>query len=211
MNNISTSSSQNGFTLIEMIVAIAIIGIIAVVALPRFLGIQNDSRIAQFQAAESQFQTAVTYAHSKWLVNGGGSSEMNDLPGFGEDENGNPQLDINDEGYPLGTTKNNPMGAPYNIGQGHQGCVDIWNAIMNTELTVTTDRDNFEGFDFVSRRQNLDFFTKEGQFIQNAKAVCYYIYTAVGHHRNPDRAEYVFWYNSRTGEISNSRPEDMAP
>ncbi|MCG9545770.1 prepilin-type N-terminal cleavage/methylation domain-containing protein [Vibrio sp. Isolate33] len=196
------------FTLIEMLVVVVIIAVLAVVALPRFLNIQTDGRIAQFEAAQSQFQSAITFAHSKWLVNGGGNSEMNDLPGFGEDQNGNPQLDINDEGYPLGVDKNSPMGAPYNIGQGHQGCVSIWDAIMNTDLTVTTDRDNFDGFDFVSRRQNLTFLTKEGNPV-TAQALCYYIFTAEGHHRNPDRAEYVFWYNSRTGEITNSRPSDI--
>ncbi|WP_213864406.1 type II secretion system protein [Vibrio crassostreae] len=196
------------FTLIEMLVVVVIIAILAVVALPRFLNIQTDGRIAQFEAAQSQFQSAITFAHSKWLVNGGGNSEMNDLPGFGEDQNGTPQLDINDEGYPLGVDKNSPMGAPYNIGQGHQGCVSIWDAIMNTDLTVTTDRDNFDGFDFVSRRQNLTFLTKEGNSV-TAQALCYYIFTAEGHHRNPDRAEYVFWYNSRTGEITNSRPSDI--
>ncbi len=196
------------FTLIEMLVVVVIIAVLAVVALPRFLNIQTDGRIAQFEAAQSQFQSAITFAHSKWLVNGGGNSEMNDLPGFGEDQNGNPQLDINDEGYPLGVDKNSPMGAPYNIGQGHQGCVSIWDAIMNTDLTVTTDRDNFDGFDFVSRRQNLTFLTKEGNSV-TAQALCYYIFTAEGHHRNPDRAEYVFWYNSRTGEITNSRPSDI--
>ncbi|MCW4445742.1 prepilin-type N-terminal cleavage/methylation domain-containing protein [Vibrio splendidus] len=196
------------FTLIEMLVVVVIIAVLAVVALPRFLNIQTDGRIAQLDAAQSQFQTAITFAHSKWLVNGGGNSEMNDLPGFGEDVNGNPQLDINDEGYPLGVDKNSPMGAPYNIGQGHQGCVAIWDAIMNTDLTATTDRDNFDGFDFVSRRQNLTFLTKEGDSV-TAQALCYYIFTAEGHHRNPDRAEYVFWYNSRTGEITNSRPDDI--
>ena len=89
---------------------IVIITVLAVVALPRFLNLQSDSRIAIFNGAQSQFQSAITFAHSKWLVNGVGNSEMNDLPGFGVDTNGNPQLDMNDEGYPLGIDKNSPMG-----------------------------------------------------------------------------------------------------
>ena len=81
------------FTLIELLVVIVIITVLSVVALPRFLNLQSDSRIAIFNGA--QFQSAITFAHSKWLVNGSGNSEMNDLPGFGEDANGNPQLDMN--------------------------------------------------------------------------------------------------------------------
>ncbi|WP_276525609.1 prepilin-type N-terminal cleavage/methylation domain-containing protein [Vibrio coralliirubri] len=72
------------FTLIEMLVVVVIIAVLAVVALPRFLNIQTDGRIALFDAAQSQFQSAITFAHSKWLVSGGGNAEMNDMPGLGK-------------------------------------------------------------------------------------------------------------------------------
>ncbi|OED60357.1 hypothetical protein A143_00700 [Vibrio splendidus ZS-139] len=195
----------NAFTLIELLVVIVIIVVLAVVALPRFLNIQNDSRIALFEGAQSQFQSAITFAHSKWLVSGGGNSEMNDLPGFGEDINGDPQLDINDVGYPLGVDKGNPMGQPYNIGQGDQGCVSIWNAIMSTDLTATTDPNQSDSFDFITRRQNHQFVAKDGS-PQTKLAVCYYIFTGIDYNSDPDDAGYVFWYNSRTGEVTQQDP-----
>jgi MSHA pilin protein MshA len=40
---------QGGFTLIELVVVIVILGILAVTAAPRFLNLQNDAREAAIQ------------------------------------------------------------------------------------------------------------------------------------------------------------------
>ena len=44
-------TKQHGFTMIELIVVIVILGILAAVALPRFTNIQGDARIAKLNAA----------------------------------------------------------------------------------------------------------------------------------------------------------------
>ncbi|MDG2667452.1 prepilin-type N-terminal cleavage/methylation domain-containing protein, partial [Vibrio parahaemolyticus] len=40
---------QTGFTLIELVVVIVILGILAVTAAPRFLNLQNDARKARLE------------------------------------------------------------------------------------------------------------------------------------------------------------------
>jgi len=61
---------QKGFTLIELVVVIVILGLLAATALPRFVDLTGNARGASINGVAGGLRSAVALARAQYLVNG---------------------------------------------------------------------------------------------------------------------------------------------
>jgi len=63
-------NKQAGFTLIELVVVIVILGLLAAAALPRFINVTQDARIASLNGIAGGLRTAASLARAEYIVTG---------------------------------------------------------------------------------------------------------------------------------------------
>lgn len=78
---------QQGFTLIELVVVIIILGILAVTAAPKFINLQGDARVSALNGLKASIQGANTLIYSKAVI----AAIEKEGPA---DESGGPTVDI---------------------------------------------------------------------------------------------------------------------
>lgn len=117
---------QSGFTLIELIMVIVILGILAATAIPKFADLSNDAHRANVAAAVGALRSAVVIDHSVWQARGSlagtailGTAIIIDgvSVGFGS------------TGFPADNAAPTQAGSVPTMTAAT--CANAWNAIMN--------------------------------------------------------------------------------
>ena len=64
--------NQKGFTLIEIIAVLVILGILAAVAIPKYLSMADEARIKAAQGAVAEIKGRLASAQAKYMMTNGG-------------------------------------------------------------------------------------------------------------------------------------------
>ncbi|QFU24201.1 type II secretion system GspH family protein [Shewanella eurypsychrophilus] len=153
----SRNSKAAGFTLIELVVVIIILGILAVVAMPKFINISEDAHVSTVKGTGGAFKSGINLAHSVWAVRVG-SGPADDLPTFGDNESG--EMDFNDNGWPA-----QHWGTADSEGDSPQldntdDCISVWQTIFaGDEPTVSNDISNETDYVAVYNSDNSCTYT----------------------------------------------------
>ena len=106
---------KKAFTLIELIFVIVIMGLLASVAIPKFLNLTKHSKESAFKAVVTSVQNAIENVHSQWIVN--------------DNFSWNPAADGNDHSSDF----NNSNGYPTKIDDG-SGASKLFSYVLKTPV-----------------------------------------------------------------------------
>lgn len=120
--------AQKGFTIIELVVVIAILTILAAVGLPKFIDVNDEANQAHVDAMRGAFTTAVRLVFAQVVANGDRANcDLTNVSGYGDGD-----VDVNSSCFPVSASSDVASLST----AGH--CVEIWDAMMQNPPEVDT-------------------------------------------------------------------------
>lgn len=128
----SKATQQKGFTIIELVVVILLLGILAATALPRFMDVTDEAHESVIEGVQGGLSTGIGLFRAQWVGKGQPTAVAVAEFGLGN-------LFANSNGYPVGT-------AAGTLPADSAACVTIYDGLLQggrpvAAATASADRD----------------------------------------------------------------------
>jgi len=133
ISNEMNMKKSSGFTLIELVIVVVILGFLAVTAIPKFLDLTDQAKQANIEGMAGGFATGVSLARAQWEAEGRpkNSSDQNSVNYDGTTVYLTVEVvDSVRPGYILGTTAASTI--------ANVNCIEVWNAIFQQPPSIST-------------------------------------------------------------------------
>jgi MSHA pilin protein MshB len=120
-------TKNQGFTLIELVTVIVILGILAIFALPRFTNVTDQAHDASIEAVKGALASGIAIVHAQWVANGQpiADPQRDNVIGFGRGD-----VDVSSNGWPTATSGSN------NPSMDAIRCMEIWYGVLQSGAPV---------------------------------------------------------------------------
>ena len=132
--------AQKGFTLIELVIVVVILGLLAVTAIPKFIDLTEQAQQANIEGMAGGFATGISLVRAQWEAEG----RPEDASGRNAVSYDGTLLVLTNEnltttpnirpGYVVGLTDGAGLGGGFDVAN----CLEVWQNILQQPPTITS-------------------------------------------------------------------------